>query len=182
MSDIRTRSLMVQLHHAAMPVGGGSAFISQGLRKINVRMSYRAIFDDLEDCAPYQLVKIHLFDSVTPPPTSRPNDVATSDFDDPIGDHLAAFEDFGVDIKLLRFLVKKAPSAIPRDAFSVMAAASRAQNKQFVSEDDIIEWYPSDNSNLRKQCLALAQWMQSFTLPVNLFPNFSAVSSNEPSN
>ena len=50
-----------------------------------------------------------------------------------------------------------------------MTAASRAQDTQVVSEEDVKNWFSDSSSGLAKQCVELANWLRmnkvSFTSP-----------------
>ena len=89
MSDSDTDdSLIVQLHHAATPVGGGSTQIIQGVEKIDRSLSFRNVFDSLDMCAPYEIVAIDLLGGVH----ASANSYSVRDFEKKAGKTISSIE------------------------------------------------------------------------------------------
>ena len=103
MSDLHTQiDLLVQLHHAAMPIGGGDIQFMYTPEKIDTSLSFLEVFRCLKHCAPYELVAIDLLESKDPSKFSTSKPYTVLDFDKNVGQQIFFLKSVDAHIKILR--------------------------------------------------------------------------------
>ena len=103
MSDLHTQiDLLVQLHHAAMPIGGGDIQFMQTPETIDTSLWFLEVFRCLKHCAPYELVAIDLLESKDPSKFSTSKPYTVLDFDKNVGRQIFFLKSVDAHIKILR--------------------------------------------------------------------------------